>query len=129
MMKTAGKIIIAIVVAIILAVGITWAVVPARKLENKIDYAVNKIDEESRYDLLKSVEDTCRAMMASYQSDVLMYRQYKDSANTEKQGWAEKARTRVNHTAATYNEYIRKNSYVWADNIPRDIDEKLDYIQ
>lgn len=128
-MGTAGKIIIAIVVAIILAVGITWAVVPARKLDNKIDYAVNKIDEESRYDLLKSVEDTCRAMMASYQSDMLMYRQYKDSANAEKQSWAEKARTRANHTAATYNEYMRKNSYVWADNIPRDIDEKLDYIQ
>lgn len=127
-MSTVKGILIAIVV-IAVCVGIAYMAIPERKLENKIDYAVNKIDEESRYSLLKSVEDTCRAMMASYQSDVLTYRQYEDSANTEKQEWAEKARARANRTAATYNEYMRKNSYVWADNIPRDIDEKLDYIQ
>lgn len=127
-METIGKIIIAFVIAIALAVVITWAVVPARKLENNIDYAVNKVDEETRYSLLKSVEDTCRAMVASYQSDVLTYRQYKDSANAEKQSWAENARMRANRTAATYNEYIRKNSYVWSNNIPTDIDEKLEYI-
>lgn len=127
-METVGKIVIAFVIAIALAVVATWAVVPARKLENKIDYAVNKIDEESRYGLLKSVEDTCRAMMASYQSDVLIYMQYKDSANAEKQSWAENARMRANRTAATYNEYMRKNSYVWSNNIPTDIDERLEYI-
>lgn len=128
-MGTAGKIVIAIVVAIILAVGITWAVVPARKLENKIDYTVNKVDEETRYSLLKSVEDTCRAMIASYQSDALTYNQYKNNPDTEKQNWAEQARMRANRTATTYNEYMRKNSYVWANNIPADIDERLEYVE
>ena len=75
-MSTVKGILIAIVV-IAACVGVAYMAIPERKLENKIDYAVNKIDEESRYGLLKSVEDTCRAMMASYQSDVLTYRQYK----------------------------------------------------
>lgn len=127
-MSIAKRILIAIV-AVAICVVVAYMVIPARKIENTIDYAVQKIDEESRYSLLKSVEDTCRAMMASYHSDALTYRQYKDSSNAEKQSWAEKARTRANRTAATYNEYMRKNSYVWADNIPRDIDEKLEYIQ
>lgn len=128
-METVGKIVIAFVIAIALAVVITWAVVPARKLENKVDYTVNKVDEETRYSLLKSVEDTCRAMIASYQSDVLTYNQYKNSPDTEKQNWAEQARMRANRTAATYNEYMRKNSYVWANNIPADIDERLEYVE
>lgn len=126
-MNIAKRTLIAIV-AVAACVVVAYMAIPTRKLDNTIDYAVQKIDEESRYELLKSVEDTCRAMMASYQSDVLIYGQYKDSTNAEKQGWAEKARTRANRTAATYNEYMRKNSYVWADNIPRDIDEKLEYI-
>lgn len=128
-METVGKIVIAFVIAIALAVVVTWAVVPARKLENKVDYTVNKVDEETRYSLLKSVEDTCRAMIASYQSDVLTYNQYKNSPDTEKQNWAEQARMRANRTAATYNEYMRKNSYVWADNVPADINERLEYVE
>ena len=68
-------------------------------------------------------------MIASYQSDVLTYNQYKNSPDTEKQNWAEQARMRANRTAATYNEYMRKNSYVWANNIPADIDERLEYVE
>ena len=102
---------------------------PLHYLNNKVDYANKKIDEATLYDTLKQVEDTCRAMIASYQSDFLIWTQYKDSTNEEKQGWAEMAKMRANRTATTYNEYIRKNSYVWAQNIPADIDEKLDYIQ
>lgn len=128
-METVGKIVIAFVIAIALAVVVTWAVVPARKLENKVDYTVNKVDEETRYSLLKSVEDTCRAMIASYQSDALTYNQYKNNPDIEKQNWAEQARMRANRTATTYNEYMRKNSYVWADNVPADIDERLEYVE
>lgn len=102
---------------------------PLHYLNNKVDYANKKIDEATLYDTLKQVEDTCRAMIASYQSDFLIWAQYKDSTNEEKQGWAEMAKMRANRTATTYNEYIRKNSYVWAQNVPADIDEKLDYIQ
>ena len=102
---------------------------PLHYLSNKVDYANKKIDEATLYDTLKQVEDTCRAMIASYQSDFLIWTQYKDSTSEEKQGWAEMAKMRANRTATTYNEYIRKNSYVWAQNVPADIDEKLDYIQ
>jgi hypothetical protein len=36
---------------------------------------------------------------------------------------------RANDTAAAYNNYILKNSYVWEDNVPADIKTKLDYIE
>ena len=36
---------------------------------------------------------------------------------------------RANRTAATYNTYILENSFVWADNVPEDIDMKLPYLE
>lgn len=50
---------------------------PLHYLNNKVDYANKKIDEATLYDTLKQVEDTCRAMIASYQSDFLIWTQYK----------------------------------------------------
>ena len=50
-----------------------------------------------------------------------MYEQYRDSSSAEQQSWAEQARIRANRTAATYNNYMLKNSYIWVDNIPTDI--------
>jgi hypothetical protein len=67
-------------------------------------------------------------MIAQYEADKLKYEQYKDSDNEEKQSWAENAKMRANDTAAAYNNYILKNSYVWEDNVPADIKTKLDYI-
>lgn len=67
-------------------------------------------------------------MVSSYNSDKLIYEQYKDSENEEKQSWAEQAKMRANKTAVTYNEYVLKNSYVWEDNIPDDIDVQLEVI-
>lgn len=87
-----------------------------------------KIDDSTRYESLKKVEDTCRSMIASYESDKLMYEQYKDSDNQEKQSWAEQAKIRANKTASTYNNYILKNSFLWGDNIPKDILEELQYL-
>lgn len=68
-------------------------------------------------------------MIASYESDKLMYEQYKDSDNQEKQSWAEQAKIRANKTASTYNNYILKNSFLWGDNIPKDILEELQYLE
>lgn len=87
-----------------------------------------KIDDSTRYESLKKVEDTCRSMIASYESDKLMYEQYKDSDNQEKQSWAEQAKIRANKTASTYNNYILKNSFLWEGNIPKDILEELQYL-
>ena len=92
-------------------------------------HAVQKADDATNYETRKKVEDTCRSMIASYNSDKLTYEQYKDSNNEEKQSWAEQAKMRANKTATSYNEYILKNSYVWEDNIPSDIDYKLPLIE
>lgn len=90
---------------------------------------VQKADDATNYDALKKVEDTCRSMIASYEADKLTYEQYKDSDNEEKQSWAEQAKMRANKTASSYNNFILENSYVWADNVPKDIKTELEYIQ
>lgn len=36
---------------------------------------------------------------------------------------------RANRTAANYNNYILKNSYVWSNNIPEDILSELEIIK
>ena len=90
---------------------------------------VQKAEDSTSYKTRKKVEDTCRSMIASYESDKHTYEQYKDSEDAEKQSWAEQAKMRANNTASSYNNYIRKNSYVWEDNIPSDIDWQLPYIE
>ena len=96
---------------------------------NTIDYVDQKIDDKTNYQTIKKVEDTCRAMISSYESDKLTWQQYKDSNNEEKKSWAEQAKMRANKTASTYNNYILENSFVWSGNVPRDIRNQLDYIE
>ena len=92
---------------------------------NKVEYARQKVDDTTNYQTIKKVEDTCRAMISSYESDKLTYEQYKDSDKEEKQSWADQAKMRANRTAQTYNNYILKNSFVWKNNVPADILLKL----
>lgn len=91
--------------------------------------AVQKADDATNYHTKKEVEDTCRSMVASYEADRLTYEQYKNSDNEEKQGWAEQAKMRANKTAATYNNFILENSYVWSGNVPDDIRRELPYLE
>lgn len=121
------KILAVVLTAVLLALAFAAGPV-IRALRNRYDYAVQKADDATNYRTLKEVEDTCRAMMASYEADKLTFEQYDGSDSAEKQSWADQARMRANRTAASYNEYIRKNSFVWADAVPADIDEKLEYI-
>lgn len=100
-----------------------------RMVFNEYKYSLRKIDDRTTYEQRKEVEDTCRAMISSWNFDVLTYKQYKDADTAEKQGWAEQAKMRANKTAASYNEYILKNSFVWAGNIPADIYAAIDYIE
>lgn len=95
---------------------------------NSWDFIGHKIDDSTRYESLKKVEDTCRSMIASYESDKLTYEQYKDSEDKEKQSWAEQAKMRANKTASSYNNYILENSFLWSGNVPKDISKKLDYL-
>lgn len=92
-------------------------------------HKVQDADDVTNYETIKKVEDTCRSMIASYESDKLTYEQYKDSDNEEKQSWAEQAKMRANKTATEYNNYILKNSYVWKKNVPADIYMKLEIIE
>jgi hypothetical protein len=96
---------------------------------NRVDYIDQKIDDATRYETIKKVEDSCRAMISSYESDRLVYEQYRDSDNAEKQSWAEQAKMRANKTAATYNNYVLENSFVWSGNVPDDIRRELEYLK
>lgn len=91
--------------------------------------AVQKVDDATSYKTKKTVEDTCRSMIANYESDRLAYEQYKDSDSEEMRTVANKAKIRANTTASEYNNYVLKNNYVWRGNVPKDIDTKLDYLE
>jgi hypothetical protein len=109
--------------------GIYFGCTPSGKAAwNKYKHTLQEVDDKTNYETKKKVEDTCRAMISQYEADKLKYEQYKDSDNEEKQSWAENAKLRANDTAASYNNYILENSYVWEDNIPADIKTKLEYI-
>ena len=123
------KQIAAVIVTIALIFVVIFAGPAIRAIRNRYSYAVQKADDATNYNTLKEVEDTCRAMIASYEADKLIFEQYNSSDNEEKQSWAEQAKMRANRTAAQYNEYIRKNSFVWADDVPDDIDERLEYVE
>lgn len=128
-MKRAGAIIVVALCVLLLAAGLYFGATPSgRAAWNTYFHAVQKADDSTRYETRRKVEDACRAMIASYTSDVMTYEQYKDRDSEEKQSWAEQARMRANKTAASYNEYILKNSYVWDGNIPQDIKESLPYL-
>lgn len=96
---------------------------------NNWKYDLQKVDDVTNYDTLKEVEDTCRAMITSYESDKLIYEQYKDSTDEDEQTWAQQAKIRANKTATSYNNYILKNNYVWKSNVPSDIRTELKVIE
>lgn len=121
---------IAIIMAILVVAFLYWGVTPSGRAQwNNWWHDVQKVDDITNYETRKQVEDTCRAMISSYESDKLTYNQYKDSDNEEKQSWAEQAKMRANKTAVEYNNYILKNTYVWRDNVPADIYMRLEIIE
>ena len=128
-MSKVRTIIVTIISVILIGAIIFFGFTPGgRSVWNSYTHSLEKADE-NQYETKKQVEDTARAMIASYKSDVATYEQYKESDNEEKQSWAEQAKMRANRTANSYNEYILKNSYVWEDNIPSDIDYLLPIVE
>ena len=123
----------ALIIALIFlvcAAFIYFAFTPAgRAAWNNYFHDVKKADEDTSYENRKHVEDTCRSMIASYESDKLVYEQYKDSDNEEYQSWGQQAKMRANKTATEYNNYILKNEYIWKGNVPDDICRKLPIIE
>ena len=99
-----------------------------RALFNNYTTTMRKVDDRTQYEQRRTVEDTCRAMISSYTTDVLTYKQFQHSEVAEKQNWAEQAKMRANRTASSYNNFILKNRFLWQDNVPFDIDIELAYI-
>lgn len=129
MKNTLAVIGIIVLAVLIIGLSIFFGATPMGKaLWNNWFHEVQKVDDATNYKTLKKVEDTCRAMISSYNADKLTYEQYKDSDNEEKQEWAEQAKMRANKTASTYNNYILENEYVWKGNVPSDIRNNLPYI-
>ena len=122
--------IISVLVVFFMICGIYFSATPSGKATwNSWFHEVQEADDKTSYETKKKVEDTCRAMIASYETDKLTYEQYKDSDVTEERSWAAQAKMRANKTANTYNSYILENNYVWADNVPSDIKGRLDTIE
>lgn len=120
---------LAILLGLLVLGGLYFGLTPAGRQEwNEHFYKIQKVDDATSYQTKKQVEDSCRAMIASYESDKLTYEQYKDSGSLEKQTWAEQAKMRANKTASSYNNYVLENSFVWDGNVPADIKSKLEYI-
>lgn len=125
-----GLKIVGIIFGVLIVGLIIFNITPSgRAFMNTYFFHVQKADDATNYKTLKKVEDTCRSMIASYNSDKLTYEQYKDSDSEEKKSWAEQAKMRANKTASSYNEYILKNSFVWKGNVPSDIYMELKYIE
>lgn len=121
---------IIIILCLCIILSLYFSVTPSGKAAwNSWFFNVQKADDNTNYKTIKKVEDTCRAMIASYESDKLTYEQYKDSDNEEKQSWAEQAKMRANKTASTYNNYILENSFIWESNVPNDIYMELSYLE
>lgn len=153
-MEKSGKIIITLLVIIMLGLvgfGIFVSCTPVGiAFWNGYDASLKAANDNTKYENQKKVEDTCRSMMAQYKADLTNYstnnalyeeyiakynatedeglkKQYLEKAN-EYETFAGQYKIRVNNTAATYNEYIRKNEYIWEDNVPSDIDYSLSYL-
>ena len=121
---------VTVVYAAVIALVLFFSVMPTgRAIWNSWFYEVQKADDATRYQTIRKVEDTARALQTSYEADIQTYKQYKNSDSKEKQGWGEQAKMRANKTAAVYNEYILKNSFVWKGNVPVDIRQKLKYVE
>lgn len=121
--------IIEIIVALVIIVLAFFSIPSTREWINGIVYNVQKTDDATNYETLRQVENTARAMISSYESDVLMYEQYKNSESEEERSWANAAKVRANKTAVIYNNYILQNSFIWKDNIPEDIRQELEIIE
>lgn len=118
-----------VAIAVMGIAAIVFGGVSITKAVNRWGYDIQKADDETSYKTLKEVEDTCRAMIANYEADKMIYEQFKDSSDKDEQNWANSAKIRANKTASQYNNYILKNDFVFKGNVPGDIAEELGYIQ
>ncbi|MCR5404333.1 MAG: hypothetical protein K6E91_11035 [Butyrivibrio sp.] len=117
-------------IGIVLGILLAFLATPAGVvLVNSYNSNMQRTDDLTNYKTKKEVEDSCRALMVSYQNDRLIWEQYKDSEKLEEITWANSAKMRANKAAVTYNEYFLKNRYVFKNNIPEDLREELEILK
>ena len=116
-------IVLGLAVVFILATAPSWV-----GSFNQWRFDMQTVHDQTDYKTLRMVEDTARAMIASYHSDLLIFEQFRDSELQEERNWANNARIRANRTASTYNNFILENSFVWAFGVPEDIAEALSFL-
>ncbi len=132
MKKILGFIGIIVLICLLIIAGRVWQYYVTPQIvaiDNTIDKRIQQMDDKTRYETQKKIEDTCRAMISNYTSDKLTYEQYRDSQKEKDIDYANAAKTRANRTASTYNNYILENSFIWEGNIPKDINYELQYIE
>ena len=96
---------------------------------NEYEAQLKDTDYNTDYDSVREIEETLRSYIASYEADRITYETNKNNTDKESVALANAAKSRANRTAATYNQFYLKNSYIWKDNIPEDIKSELEYIQ
>lgn len=121
-MSKSGKILAIIAIIVVLFFSATTI---GRTVWNTYWHDVEKADDNTSYENRKKVEDTARAYISSYNADVDIYNTYCNNENENMKSYAESARIRAIQTANSYNDYLQKNSYVWADNMPDDLPSSL----
>jgi len=92
---------------------------------NEFRFELQTIHDQTDYTTLRRVEDTARAMVATWEGDRLQWEQFKDSDVQEERNWANGALMRANRTATSFNNFILENSFVWAYGVPDDLQEPL----
>ena len=124
-----GYVIAGIIVIAVIITALTYIQPDMIRWRNNLRMRNQVAHDETDYTTLRRVEDTARAMIASYHADRLTWEQYRDSENEEQRGWASNARMRANRTASNFNNFMRENTFVWSFGIPDDIDEELPFIE
>lgn len=99
-----------------------------KEIWSRYQHTMHKTDEITDKQR-KEVENTCRALIASWESDIQIYEQYKNSESKEEREIAEQAKLGANETADEYNKYILNNGYVWNGQMPWDIYAVIDHIR
>lgn len=150
-MKTFGKImcvVLILLVLVALAFGIFVSCTPQGvEFWNNYKSSLEFVNDNTKYENRKKVEDSCRAMMATYKRDKIEYENNKKLYEENKklfedtgiESYLQQAtdymnlatgyRQQANNTVSTYNEYVLKNKSVWEDNVPADIDTELQYLE
>lgn len=96
-----------------------------RRAYNNWRHGVNVAHDETDYETLRSVENTARAMISSWNADRNRWLLYNESDDATQQEWASQARMRANNTASTFNNFILENNYIWRHGVPEDLRERL----